>query len=265
MPSPFDVSRFPNGISTVIPYSLFGQLPIPSPFTIYEYHNDFSTYAAGDWTVTSTNSGTSALADGEGGLLLLTTGATGTNYQANQLTNLSYYFTTGYRHWFEISFKLSDVAHTLFTAGWVDTLAGATKNVPGSGVYFTKTDASTTLSLVLNNAGTSTTYTVSTIAAATFYTVGWFYNAAASPTMYVYSSAGLTLPNLWESQTQSVPGGVRVLAIGANSGSGNTTLLANLPAATVGHTMGFGLTTGTGAAHTLTVDHVFAGSGVNRF
>ncbi len=265
MPSPLDVSRFPGGVSTVIPQSLFGQLPIPSPFTVYEYHNDFSTYAAGDWTVTSTNSGTSALTDGEGGVLLLTTGSSSTNYQANQLTNLSYYFTTGYRHWFEISFKLSDTAHTLFTAGWVDTLAGATKNTPGSGVYFTKTDASTTLSLVLNNAGTTTSYTVGTIAASTFYTVGWYYNAAASPTMYVYSSIGLTLPNLWEGQVQSVPGGVRVAAIGANSGAGNTTLLTNLPAATVGHTMGFGITTGTNSAHTLQVDHVLSASAVNRF
>lgn len=264
MPSPFDVSRFPNGVATSPPQSLMGQYPKPSGISTYEYFNDFSTYAAGDWTVTSTDSGTSALTDGEGGLLLLTTGATGTDYQANQLTKLSYYFTTGYRHWFAINFKLSDVAHTLFTAGWVDTLAGGTKNVPGSGVYFTKTDASTTLSLVLNNAGTTTSYTVGTIAAATAYTVGWYYNAAASPTLYVYSSIGLTLPYLWENQSQ-YQGGVRVLAIGANSGSGNTTLLANLPVATVGHTMGFGLTTGTGAAHTLTVDHVFAASGVNRF
>lgn len=262
MPSPLDVSRFPGGVSTVIPQSLFGQLPIPSPFTVYEYHNDFSTYAAGDWVVTTTNSGTSALTDGEGGKLLLTTGATGTNYQANELAKLSYYFTTGYRHWFEINFKLSDTAHTLFQAGWVDTLAGPM--APASGVYFEKTDTSTTLNLILNNATVKTTIAVSTIAASTAYTVGWYYNASPNPTLYVYSSAGLTLPNLWESQVQSVPGGVRVASIGANSAT-NTALLANLPAATVGHTMGFGITTGTNSAHTLTIDHVMSASAVNRF
>ena len=258
---PTEVSRFPSGISTVPPGSLLSQYPNPSPIQTYTYFNDFSTYAAGDWTVTSTNSGTSALDDGEGGILKLTTGATATNYQANQLTKLSYYFTTGYRHWFEINFKLGDVAHTAFQAGWVDTLAGPL--TPGSGVYFSKTDASTTLNLILNNASATTTIAVGTIAASTYYTVGWYYNAAASPTMYVYSSIGLSLPYLWETQ-QQFQGGVVVATIGANSAA-NPTLLANLPAATVGHTIGFGLSTGTNSAHTLFCDHIMSASAVNRF
>ena len=120
------------------------------------------------------------------------------------------------------------------------------------------------LNLILNNATVKTTIAVSTIAASTAYTVGWYYNASPNPTLYVYSSAGLTLPALWEYQTQSVPGGVRVASIGANSAT-NTALLANLPAATVGHTMGFGITTGTNSAHTLTIDHVMSASAVNRF
>jgi hypothetical protein len=240
---------------------LTAQYPSPAPVQTYEYFNDFSTYNSGDWTVTTTNGGTSALTDGEGGLLIQTTGATSTNYQANQLKNLSWYVTTGYRHWFGINFKLSDTAHTAFQAGWIDTLAGPL--TPGSGIYFSKTDASTTLNLIINNASATTTIAVGTIAASTAYSVGWYFNAAANPTLYIYSSIGLTLPYTWEGQ-QQFQYGVRVASVGAGSNT-NPTLLTNLPAATVGHTMGWGLSTGTNAAHTLTVDHVFSGSAVNRF
>ena len=252
-------TRFPDGVTTAGPQQLFSDYQWHQPFDQYEYRNDFSTYAAGDWTVTSTNSGTSALADGEGGWLVQTTGATTTNYQANQLTNLSFYMVTGYRHWFQISFKVGDTAHTALQMGWVDTLAGPL--TAGSGIYFEKADTSTTLNLILNNAGTKTTVGVSTIAASTWYSVGWYYDGKSNPTLYVFSSAGLALP--YNVQGRQVYGGALVKTIGANSSS--NTSLANLPAATVGHTLGFGLSTGTNTAHTLTVDHIMGCSAVNRF
>jgi hypothetical protein len=250
---PNRVSRLPNGISTAVPGSLFSDYQWPGPADLYEYKNDFSTYAAGDWTVTSTNSGTSALADGEGGLLVQTTGATSTNYQANQLTKKSFYFKTGYRHWFWINFNLSDTAHTLLLAGLVDTLAGPM--TPASGVYFSKTDASTTLNLIMNSASTTTTTAVGTIAAATNYTVGWYYDGKSTPSLYVFSSIGLTSPTLYEHSIQYNGGGLAAVI----------TDMTNLPAATVGHTLGFGITTGASAAHTNTVDYVGAASQVNRF
>jgi hypothetical protein len=250
---PNRVSRLPNGLTTAPPDTLFGSYQWPGPVDLYAYSNDFSTYAAGDWTVTSTNSGTSALADGEGGLLVQTTGATSTNYQANQLAKKSFYFVSGYRHWFWINFKLSDVAHTLFLAGLVDTLAGPM--TPGSGIYFSKTDASTTLNLILNSASTTTTIAVGTIAAATAYSVGYYYDGRSSPSLRVFSSIGASLPTLWEHSVQYYGGGDAGLSVD----------LTNIPAASVGHTLGFGITTGASAAHTNTVDYVGAASQVNRF
>ena len=253
-------ARFPSGLSTGTPGSLMANYRFPSPISAYEYVNDFSTYAAGDWVVTSTNSGTSALVDGEGGLLTQTTGATTTNYQYNELAKKSFYMVTGYQHWFWINFKLGDIAHTSMLAGWVDTLAGP--GTPGSGVYFSKADTSATLNLILNNASTTTTLTVGTIAASTAYTVGWYYDGRSTPTLYVYSSIGLSLPVLFENSYQ-VYGGVVVNSAGANAPV--NTSLANLPASTVGHTLGFGIATGTNTAHTLTSDYVGGCSAVNRF
>jgi hypothetical protein len=255
---PQRVSRLPSGLSTAPPETVWGQFYQPYPMAGYSYANDFSTYAAGDWTVTSTNSGTSALIDGEGGQIALTTGATATNYQANELVKKSFYMVTGYRHWFQISFKVSNATNTAIYAGWIDTLAGPL--APGSGVYFYKANGSTTMNLIMNNATVTSSLAVGTIAASTWYNVGWYYDGASNPSLKVYSSIGLTLPVLWEGQTQ-YSGGVLVNAASANS----TTTLDNLPAASVGHTMGFGLSTGTNSAYILTVDHCFAGSQVNRF
>jgi hypothetical protein len=251
--------RFKSGVSTAAPGELYGNLPIPSPLPVYGYSNDFSTYAAGDWVVTSTGAGASALTDGLAGQITLTTGATTTNYQSMELAKKSFYLTPGYASWFNILFKLGDVAHTLLLAGWVDTLAGP--NTPGTGIYFSKTDASTTLNLILNNAGTKTTMTVGTVAADTWYNVGWYYNGKSLPTISAFSSIGSTLPVM--SEGFQVYGGHSVIAAGANSNLG--TPLTNLPASTVGHTMAFGISTGTNTAHTLIVDHVASFMAVNRF
>jgi hypothetical protein len=250
-------TRFPVGVTTATPGSVLGNLRIPSPLPVYGYFTDFENYDANDWTVTSTNSGTSALTDGEGGILTQTTGATSTNYQANELVAKSFYFKTGFQKWFTFSFQLSDTSHTLMLAGLVDTLSGPM--TPSKGVYFSKTDASTTLNLILKGAGT-TTIAVGTIAAATRYSVGFYYDARSTPTLYIYSSIGQTLPIMWEGASQ-VYGGVVVGA--ANASSANT--LANLPTATDGLTLGFGITTGATAAHTNAVDYIGAWSEASRF
>jgi hypothetical protein len=257
---PNQVSRFPNGVSTSVPTALFNQYPWPGPVDLAEYKNDFFTYAAGDWTVTSTNSGTTALTAGDGGLLIQTTGGTSTNYQANQLATTSFYMTTGNRHWFWINFNLSDTAHTLFAAGLVDTLAGGTKNTPAKGIWFNKTDASTSLTLKIAESAT-TTITVGTIAAATNYTVGWYYDGKPNPTLYIYSSIGLTAPTLYEHSIQ-YNGGAWVAAAGALAPAGSADL-TNIPLATTALTLGFGITTGASAAHTNTVDYVGAASQIS--
>jgi hypothetical protein len=252
-------TRWPSGATTATPGSVLGNLRIPSPLPVYGYFTDFENYTAGDWTVTSTDSGTSALTDGEGGILTQTTGATSTDYQANELVAKSFFFKTGFQKWFTYSFQLSDTSHTLMLAGLVDTLSGPM--TPSKGVYFSKTDASTTLNLILKGAGT-TTITVGTIAAATRYSVGFYYDARSTPTLYVYSSIGQTLPIMWEGSVQ-VFGGVPVTSAGGNSPSG--VALTNLPTSTDGLRLGFGITTGATAAHTNAVDYIGAWSEASRF
>jgi hypothetical protein len=85
--------------------------------------------------------------------------------------------------------------------------------------------------------------------------VGWYYDGKSTPSLYVFSSAGLTSPTLYERSSQ-YNGGALVAV---------QTDMTNLPAATQALTLGFGITTGASAAHTNTVDYVGAASQVNRF
>ncbi len=61
-------TRYPKGVATSAPGFLFADLGMQTPAQFYNYFNDFSTYAAGDWTVTAAT-GTSALTDAVGGKL----------------------------------------------------------------------------------------------------------------------------------------------------------------------------------------------------
>jgi hypothetical protein len=256
--------RFPSGVATTSPGNLFANLGIPTPAFYYQYFNDFSTYAAGDWTVTTGGTGTSALTDGLGGLLLQTTSAVAADFQANQLTKKSFATQAGQDIWFGINFSLSAGGATgpAFVAGLGDTFAGGATGPTAGGIWFKKAGGSTTLNLLVTASSTTTTIPVGTVAAATAYTVGYYYNgSAATPTLYVFSTIPYVANSLTKPPTYG-PGGSFVVG---TAYSGGTYTLANLPVAGTLMTMGFGVATGTTAAQTSTVDYVFAGQTVNRY
>ena len=70
-------THFTSGVTNVGTDSTLGKFKAPAPHKYHTYINDFDTYLASDWTITTTEDGTGsateALADGDGGLLLVTT------------------------------------------------------------------------------------------------------------------------------------------------------------------------------------------------
>ncbi len=260
--------RFPSGVATTSPGNLFANLGIPTPAFYYQYFNDFATYAAGDWTVTTGGTGTSALTDALGGKILLTTSSVAADFQGNQLVKKSFGFEAGADVWFGINFSLSAGGSTgatgpAFLAGLGNTFANGATGPTAGGVFFKKAAGSTTLNLLIEgDTGTTTTVPVGTLAAATAYTVGYYYNGSAgTPTLYVYSTIPYVANSLTKPYTYG-PGGSFVVA---TAYSGGTYTLANLPGVSTLLTMGFGIATGTTAAQTNTVDYVFAGQTVNRY
>jgi hypothetical protein len=257
-------ARYLSGVTTAPRKSLFGNFPFPNPAAANVYFNDFNTYAAGDWTVTSTNSGTSALVSTNGGALVLTCGGTATNYQGNTLNPASFAITPGYRAWFACSFTVSDIA----SAASPSFVIGMTKggpSAPTDGVYFTKASgAAKTVSAVIRASSTSSTITgVATLTDATQVTLGWFYNGAATPTLDFFSSSVVSATTAFGSPY--IYGGQAVAAASADASYTAPNVLTNLPGPTVLMApQVYMVQPTTAASPTITVDWIFAAAELNR-
>jgi len=245
-------TRFPKGVSTADHKTFFGMYPKPQDVQCNYYFNDFNTYAAADWTVTTVNSGTSALEVMNGGALLITTGATDTNYQGNTLVPASFAIDSGYQAWFLTRIKVSSTT----ASSWVVGLTNGGPSAPTDGIYFTKATNTTAISLVVRASSTSTTKTtVTSMTAATWLTLGWYYNGSSNePAIDVFSSYGMT-----SAAYTPMPkfGGQQVY---------RQTTLTNIPVvATVCAPQFYLVTTSGSAARTMEVDYVLCAVEMSRF
>lgn len=237
--------RYPSGVSTSAPNYVYSNFPEATPPRLNEYFTDFNNYVAGDWTVTTAGAGTTALSDGNGGLLTVTTDAGGTAVQGNELVAKSFKFTSGSQMWFSINVNFgANATQNAFMAGVSNTFAALT---PTDGVYFSKAAASTTMQAIVRGSSTSTTMTVGTVAVNTPYTFSFYYDGKPTPTLYFYSTIGLTTPTAFGAPYYT--GGNQAVAV-ASSEAGATNTLANLPTADLrgGFALKSGAATFTGVA-----------------
>lgn len=177
-------TRFPNGVTNVGEDSLFaalGQLAGPQFHTYFE---DFDYYAAADWTVTETQAGaTQALTDGDGGLLLLTNTAADNDLVALQKVGESYRFASGKKLFFEARFKVSNATQSDVVMGL--QITDATPLDVTDGVFFLKSDDSTTINLLVEKNNTATTTSVGTLADDTYIRLGFYYDGNSSIQAFV--------------------------------------------------------------------------------
>ena len=177
-------TRFPNGVTNVGEDSLFaalGQLAGPEFHTYFE---DFDYYAAADWTVTETQPGaTQALTDGDGGLLLLTNTAADNDLVALQKVGESYRFASGKKLFFEARFKVSNATQSDVVMGL--QITDATPLDVTDGVFFLKSDDSTTINLLVEKNNTATTTSVGTLADDTYIRLGFYYDGNSSIQAFV--------------------------------------------------------------------------------
>lgn len=173
-------TRFPNGVTNVAENAPFADLRMPAPTLFHQYFEDFDYYTAGDWTVTETDSGaTQALADGDGGLLLITNTAADNDLVVLQKKGESFRFASGKRLFFEVRFKVSDATQSDVVVGLQITDTSPLDVTDG--VFFIKDDGSTSVALRVekNNTATATTG-VATMANDTFITLGFYYDGDSS-------------------------------------------------------------------------------------
>lgn len=224
------VTRFPNGVTNVAENDLFCDLAMPDPTQFHTYYNDFDTYVAGDWTVTETSStATQALADGDGGWLLVTNSDQDDSLCALQKVGESFLMEAGKKAFFKARFKVGDATDSDVVMGLQVT--DTTPLDVTDGIYFIKADGSTSVNLICRKnatTGSIAASAVATMADDTFVTLGWYYDGQGKLT---YSVNGTVTGSL-DASSSYLP---------------DTDL-----------TVSFAIQNGAAAAKTMTVDYVYA-------
>ena len=172
-------THFTSGVTNVGTDSTLGKLKAPAPHKYHTYFNDFDTYLASDWTITTTEDGTGsateALADGDGGLLLVTNAAGDNDHDFFQLVKEGYKYEAGKQLAFNIRFKTNDATQTDIVAGL--QLTDTSPLDVTDGIFFLKADGAATISFIVEKNSTQTTLTLpNSLADDTFMTLGFLYD-----------------------------------------------------------------------------------------
>ena len=174
-------THFTSGVTNVTADSTFGKVKAPDPTKYHMYHNDFDTYLASDWTITTTEGGSGnaseALGDGDGGLLVITNDDADDDNDFLQLVKEGFKYEAGKQLPFKARFKTSDAAASDVVMGL--QLTDTTPLDVTDGIFFLLTDGSTTLQFIVEKDGTQSTLDLSTaMADDTFMSVGFVYTPA---------------------------------------------------------------------------------------
>ena len=172
-------THFTSGVTTVGTDSTLGKLKAPAPHKYHQYFNDFDTYLASDWTITTTEDGTGsaseALADGDGGGLLVTNAAGDNDHDFFQLVKEGFKFESGKQIGFHVRFKTNDATQTDIVAGL--QLTDTTPLDVTDGIFFLKSDGAATISFIVEKDSTQSTLTLpNSLADDTFMTLGFIYD-----------------------------------------------------------------------------------------
>ena len=117
-------TRFTSGVATVAAAKPLGQYPFPDPFHSgggvlgnVTYSNDFQTLPTSDFVRTTVGTGTFALGNEAGGIVVLTTTAGASDSETVLKTGSAFAFVAGQKAWFLTRFKLSDATTCLVRMG----------------------------------------------------------------------------------------------------------------------------------------------------
>lgn len=217
-------TRFPNGITTASSQEPFGNYIQLDPSKVHSYFEDFDYYTAADWTVTEVGIATQALADADGGRLLITNAAADNDSSFSNKVGESFQFATGKKLWFDCVMQASDATQSDVVIGL--QITDTTPLDVTDGVFFIKSDGATTVNLVVEKDSTATTTSVGSMADSTDIRLSYYYNGVDEIAAFV--------------------GGVRVATIATT----------NLPDDEI-MTISYGIQNGEAAAKSLAIDYIF--------
>lgn len=174
--------RLPAGSTPESPYGPWADCGAGDPFFYHVFSDDFdnSLGVAGIWTASASSGGTAVHTAGDGGLALLTTPATSSDYVSIQLPaadfTLPQVALAGKKMFFGCRFQISDITNSAFVVGLIDTTATVFTAIT-DGIWFSKASGSTQIVLNTSIASTKLSVNVPTgdysLVAATFIDVAW--------------------------------------------------------------------------------------------
>ena len=141
-------TRMPLGLTNAAPWQTFGAAGFPDPSFAQVFHTDFDTYTSAAWTATVVGTGTQALADADGGQLLVSNTAGATDATYLKLANATFKVTPGKFLLYKFIGTLSDIANCTSYYGLVQKSA-TTKASITDGIFLSN-DAANTGTLTLN-------------------------------------------------------------------------------------------------------------------
>ena len=149
----------------------------------HEWDNHFDFYLATDWVITETGSGTRAISQADGGVLLITNAAADDDHNLIQLRDVAsgqvaehWLYSATKRMYFGARFKVSDATQSDFVMGLqvTDTSPLAVSD----GIYFRKDDGDDDLDFIVMGSSVSTgsPTNVYTVVDDTYMVLEWMYN-----------------------------------------------------------------------------------------
>jgi hypothetical protein len=135
---------FPNGVSNATPLSFEGlaNLRFDDPTKYHSFWDDFDRYnvtTGEDWTITATGAGVDDVADGDGGLLVLTNAAADNDSLFVQNRVETFFFEVGQELWWKCRFQVDDATLADVIMGlWIATATDPIDTPPTDGIFFRK-------------------------------------------------------------------------------------------------------------------------------
>ena len=182
------MTHFPHGLTTADASSTLGEYGAPDPAKWHTYFNDFDTYVVGDWTITTTEAGgssaTEALANVDGGVLLITNDTNDNDADFFQKVGESFKFEVGKRLIFKMRFAVNEVIQSDVVLGL--QITDTTPLAVSDGVYFLKSDGAATTDFIVAKGSTlTTTSSVATLADDTYAILGFAYDGVDNIDIFV--------------------------------------------------------------------------------
>ena len=172
-------TRFPNGLTNVEKNTSLGDYGAPDPTKFHTYFNDFNTFTAADWTITTVETGasspTQSIVNSDGGILFVLNDDAASDSTFLQLTGETFKFESGKKLFFKTKMRMNLATSLSLICGL--QIKDTTPLDVTDGVFFQSPTGNNDLNLRVEKDDTATTSsTIAMMANNTDVEVGFMYD-----------------------------------------------------------------------------------------